>query len=108
VSDNFNLDEFMRQNGGGSLLEFQQRANSMPRESQLAIHKFHRHQLGKGKTKNNGPINWQGRDLRQAGHQNEYFNQIRDPKIAAAISATHKMLAESLNVDTPFFTDSSR
>jgi len=81
-------------------LGFDRKANSLPRESALAIHKFHRHQIMKGKTKNNGPINWPGRDLsKEYPSNNKYFNQIRDPKIAAAIQATHQMLAESLDMD---------
>ena len=94
VSENFSLKEFVEYNDAMPLLE--KKASSLPRETALAIHKFHRYQNFKGKRKNQGPIRWPGMESKQK-MGSEYFNRIRDPKIAAAISQTHKILNDSLD-----------
>lgn len=73
-------------------------------KSQLAIHKFHNHNKAKGKLQNHGPIQWPAKKQykhimkMQQSLNTEYFNNIRDPKIAAAIQKTKQMLADSVDL----------
>ena len=97
VSENFDLQDFLSQRQVREHLGMMDlKTHSLPRDpSQLAIHKFHKQNKLKGKRKNRGPLN--GPQDLQAGDV-RYYTHIRDPKIAAAISATHQLLSDSLEV----------